>query len=100
MVSSKPSSAIFIATPLCMSHSPQRGPQPATSDRMPQLMMVIVGETCSTVAEPSAVRPPVIGARVLTNSGLVGALRATPPGGLTVLAIAPVKTENAEIETG
>ena len=62
-------------------------------------MMAIIGEMCSTVVDPSAVAPPAVGASVLVNSALESAI--TPiPGGLIVLAIAPVNAENAEIETG
>jgi hypothetical protein len=62
-------------------------------------MMVIVGEMCSSVADPSALAPTAVGASVSVNSVLEGGL--TPiPGGLIVLAIAPDNAENAEIETG
>lgn len=62
-------------------------------------MMEIVGEMCSTVADPSAVAPPVVGAAVSVNSALECAV--TPiPGGLIVLAMALPNAENAETETG
>jgi formylmethanofuran:tetrahydromethanopterin formyltransferase len=60
-------------------------------------MMEIVGEMCSSVADQSAVAPLAVEASMSVNSALEGAV--TPiPGGLIVLAIAPVNAENAEID--
>ena len=62
-------------------------------------MMEIVGEMCSSVADPSALAPLAAGASMSVNSALESTLTLIP-GGLIVLAIAPDNAENAEIETG
>src|SRR5262245_47893550 len=70
----------------------QVGPQPSAGELMPQLTTEIVGEMCSTAADP-----PPAAIMTMMDSPLEGAVMpaGAAPGGFIVLTIAPVAAVSA-----